>query len=297
MLAFPTHCGEDCQRGNKHTQDHNVAQMTASLQRNFFAPLRRQYSITIFEEDYDDLQKQRVRSQTRSRVDFFRLSFSPNALPEHIRRKFMTKVRRDVAPAHRNGNLSLPAMRGTYHGYTYRAMCRFFAGIIMRHEALQPYEYYLRLDGGDSRLTGTFSYDPFYIMIINQYKYGYYTIDTAAQNRRFDRVIKKWINRLPYWKSLLHPFWNTRTGRYNGRYYYNNFECVHLPTFRSSLHERLFRSADASGTFLLGDTPKTNLGDADFRSVSIAFLISPSELHQFQKFPYRHPASWDDGYA
>ena len=61
LLAFPTHCGEDCRRNNLHTQDHNVAGMVGQLDRFWFKPFKTQYPIHIFHEDYNETQQEAVQ--------------------------------------------------------------------------------------------------------------------------------------------------------------------------------------------------------------------------------------------
>tara|TARA_B100000787_G_scaffold141996_1_gene111210 strand:+ start:2372 stop:3997 length:1626 start_codon:yes stop_codon:yes gene_type:complete len=295
MLGFPTQCGQDCQRNNRHTQDYNVAKMVDQLQRFWFGPFKTQYPLTIFHEDYNETQMDAVRKWTRSPIVFSKIDLGPYALPVWLRLKF-EKIQAAVRGAHRGGNLWLPSMRGTYHGFGYRMMCRFFAGLIMWHEQLAKFTYYMRVDAGDSRLTKPFTSDPFVTMIRNKYLYGYQRIETAARNARFDHVISRWKKSgLGHTKKLLEPFVDTY-GRYNGRYYYNKFEIVHLPTFRMPLYRHLFNSTDMSGAFMLGDTPKSNLGDADFRSVSVAFMMSERDVHRFTHLNYAHPVSWDAPY-
>lgn len=291
ILAFPTHCGVDCQRGNKHTQDYNVAKTVDSLQRFWLSPFAVHYPLTIFHEDYNETQTREVARWTRSAVFFAKIDLSPHALPKYLR-KYFKAIMAAVKPAHRNGNMWLPSMRGSYHGFGYRMMCRFFAGLIMHHAALVEYTWYMRVDAGDSRLTGPFTSDPFVAMMQNKFRYGYQRIAIAARNARFDRVIANWTGSLPHTKKLLEPFLD-RHRKYNGHYYYNNFEVVHLPTFRSPRHQWLFNMTDRAGAFMLGDTPQTNLGDADFRSVSVAFLMAHKEVHRFSHLPYAHPVPWD----
>lgn len=292
MLAFQTHCGEDCQRGNKHTQDWNLWHMVRAINNFFFEPLNVAYPIVIFHEDYNETQRRVVSAQTNSSVTFWPVDLSPNAIPESLKPLF-NRVAEDVRPSHRDGNLSAPSMRGTFHGFGYRMMCRFFAGLIMWHAALANFDWYMRLDAGDSRLTGPLHFDPFVFMEEKRYKYGYHSISRARPSSRLDAVLRN-LSKLELKpnQQLLAPFLDKK-GHYNGRYYYNNFEIVHLPTFRSARYARLFEEVDRSGAFMLGDSPKGNLGDADFRSVAIAFILKPHEVHRLVSFPYRHPAPWN----
>ena len=115
ILAFQTHCGDDCRRGNQHTQDWNVAHMVRSLDHQLLVPKGLGHSVVIFEEDYNATQRRTVRAQTDNPVIFEDVDFSPRALPVFLR-GMLDRISADVRPTHRNGNLSSPSMRGTWHG-------------------------------------------------------------------------------------------------------------------------------------------------------------------------------------
>ena len=87
---------------------------------------------------------------------------------------------------------------------------------------------------------------------------------------------------------------------YNGKYYYNNFEVAHVPSFRhSTLHWAFFLECDRRYAFFIGPTKKNGAGDADFRSLAVPYLLKSqpqSQLHDFQEVGYMHPVSWDTGY-
>lgn len=297
ILSFPTHCGEDCSRGNHHTQDWNVEHMVGSLEKHFFQPQAR-YPVVIFHEDYTSDQERSVARRTHSPTIFSRVDLGPGALPEYLNLSAIAQV---VGPAHRNGNLSLPARRGTYHGFGYRMMCRFFGMLVMRTPLMLEFDWYMRVDGGDSRITGDLKIDPISVLLAGRARYGYLSIEVAARNSRLDKVLRRFREEHPEVQpdqALVKPFVDAH-GDYNGRYYYNNFEVLHLPTFRSTLAQSLFDAVDRSGAFMLGDTHRANLGDADFRSMTIPFLLNKSEVVRFRSkdIPYHHPMPWDAPYV
>lgn len=292
ILAFPTNCGIDCTRGNKHDQSWNVARMARSVDRNLLSPHGQRYPLVVYHEDYTRTQKKLVRKATRAYVAWFRIQFGIEALPSYYDRP---SVVRTVSSAHRSGNLSLPHMRGTFHGFGYRMMCRFYAGLIMWSPLMVEFDWYLRVDGGDSRFDAPLRFDPFVTMYRRGYKYGYYKIDQTSGNDLFDRAIDRLIRSNPEVvrdQALFEPFVD-KHGMYNGKYYYNNFEIVHLNTFRSEVHWDFFMQVDREQAFMFGNTRRQSLGDADFRSIALSFLLVEEQVHRFRHLPYRHPVSWD----
>lgn len=287
LLAFQTHCGEDCYRGNVHTQFWNVNNMVKSIIRNVFVKYK--YPIVIFEEDYDTFQKNKIKN-SYSNVVFKKVDFSPKSFPNYLN---IDKVRLQVETSHRNKNISAPSMRGTFHGFGYRMMCRFYAYFILKR--LEEYDWYMRVDAGDSRFTGKFKFDIFEFMEKNSYKYGYHAVSTAAPNKRLDKTLLqfKLFNNVSVDKKLEKPFF--KNGIYNGKYYYNNFEILHIPSFLNPVYKKLFYMVDKSGAFMIGNTYKKNLGDADFRSVAIPFILKSNQVVKLN-IPYKHPAPWNEIY-
>ena len=293
ILAFPVNCGIDCVRSNKHEQSWNVMHMLASMEKYFF--LRYRYPVVIYHEDYTNEQKQRVANATQSEVFWLKISLAqPSSLPRYYD---LAAVRNVTQASHRFGDLRLPSMRGAYHGFGYRMMCRFFGGLIFHSPLVREFEYYWRVDGGDSRLEGEVNYDLFAQMKHHDWRYGYRGIASSSPSPRLDATFAQLRAKLGLHPDprLLRPFVRT-SGAYNGQYYYNNFEVVHVPTFASKLHWQLFSAVDHSGAFMFGQQKKQSLGDADYRSVAVAYMLNASQVHDFSSVPYLHPVPWDKPY-
>jgi len=295
ILAFQATCGEDCTRGNKHDQSWNIANMAAALDEHFFSH-HGAYPLVVHHEDLTDAQQQRISDQVRSSaVVWQRVNFSVDAaLPKYYD---YAAVFRDVNLSHRGGNLSSPSMRGTFHGFGYRTMCRFYAALVMFSPLLLQVDWYLRVDGGDSRITSAWPKDVFAHLQARHYAYAYETISKAASSSRLDGALRSFNQANPHLKvdaALRLPFVNSR-GEYNGRYYYNNLEVVRLHVFRTRLHWRLFMAVEHSGAFMHGPTYKQNLGDADYRSMALPYLLNASQVFQMpaRMIPYSHPVPWD----
>jgi len=299
ILAFQANCGEDCTRGNKHDQSWNIANMAAALDEHFFSR-HGAYPLVIHHEDFTEAQRQRVDAQVRSSIVVWqRVNFRVEAaLPGYYDRE---AVVRDVSSSHRGGNLSSPSMRGTFHGFGYRTMCRFYAALVMFSPLLLQVDWYLRVDGGDSRLTSAWPQDVFSYLQARQYAYAYEEISTAYGSARLDGALRSFEEAHPKLKvdaALRRPFVDSR-GLYNGKYYYNNLEVVRLHAFRSRLSWSLFVAVDQSGAFMHGPTHKHSLGDADFRSMALPYFLDASQVLKMGKgmIPYRHPAPWDQPYS
>tara|TARA_X000001036_G_scaffold428332_1_gene457980 strand:+ start:941 stop:1750 length:810 start_codon:yes stop_codon:yes gene_type:complete len=268
--------------------------MLASIDRFWYTPLKVRYPIAIFHEDYNSSDRRRAKEQIAAPVAFHRVDFSPNALPSFYN---ISRIRSDVAASHRNGDLTQPSRRGTYHGFGYRMMCRFYAGQIFNTAALRRADYMLRLDAGDARLTGVFPYDPIRLMRRRRLMYAYLSIAQSYRSSRLDRALAAY--RREYNPNIDHTLGRQffdASGSYNGRYYYNNFEIVALAAFRGKQHERLFDAVERSGAFMTGDTPKQSLGDADFRSAVMPYMLTADKVMRM-RLPYVHPVDWDASYA
>ena len=298
ILAFQANCGEDCTRGNKHDQSWNVANMAAALDEYFFSR-HGAYPLVIHHEDLTDEQRQRINVQTRSSaVVWQRVNFNfEAALPQYYD---SAAVIADVNSSHRGGNLSSPSMRGTFHGFGYRTMCRFYSALVMFSPLLLQVDWYLRVDGGDSRINRAWPQDVFAYLQAKQYAYAYEGIAKAAENPRLDMALRRYEQAHPKVKvdaALRKPFVDAH-GRYNGRYYYNNLEVVRLHAFRSRAHWSLFMAVEHSGAFMHGATHKQNLGDADFRSMALPYVLEARQVFKMPEsmIPYQHPAPWDQPY-
>ncbi|KAK4963582.1 O-glycoside alpha-1,2-mannosyltransferase 4 [Elasticomyces elasticus] len=70
---------------------------------------------------------------------------------------------------------------------------------------------------------------------------------------------------------------------YNMCHYWSNFEIARLSFFRSQEYEDFFNMMDRSGGFWT-----ERWGDAPIHSLAAGALLSPSDIHYFRDFGYRH---------
>ncbi|GMH89751.1 hypothetical protein TL16_g11551 [Triparma laevis f. inornata] len=309
MLAFPTWCGDPCVRGNKHEQSWNVMHNMAALNKQMWSSpnIDFHYPVVIYHEDYTDAQKRAVESASpNTKVFWFQITFGAAALPDYISRE---DIDREVSPNHEpsaenpKGNIEVPHSRGKFHGFGYRCMCRFFGGLIFHSPLVREFDYYWRLDGGDSRLRWAEPvYDIFKDLKTKNLLYGFPRIMRTQPSPLFDQALAKFEPKAEGASELMSRFFSPPqpppTGKYNGYYYYNNFEVVHVPTFQSKHHWEIFAACDRIGAFFFGPAKNNGLGDADFRSGVLGYLeeMSPQKIHEYNDIGYNHPISWNDDY-
>jgi len=207
-------------------------------------------------------------------------------------------------------------------------MCRFFAGIIFHAPVMREFDFYLRIDGGDSRLTSLAPTDLFAMFQQRQLAYGYLAVQ--ADRGWIDVGLGSLVSAfaaLPgvnFDEQLVAPFVAGGGAQlpllYNGSYYYNNFEMVDMRPFRARRLWSFFRFVDRSHAFLcgggLGPGPHEEvssrhsragapppwrcrfshnaIGDADFRSLAVALILQPKNVHRLstKEAGYYHPLPW-----
>ena len=170
----------ECNQGKGCSQSESVALLAASLEKNLFQ--RTPYPFIIFHEDWEDSDFDAVvRAAPSTLVVWHKINMVEPGLPEYVdvhpvsgatgRRAAVVEAFKAV---HMKGDLSLGSKDGKgFHGFGYRMMCRFFSGLVHHAPLLREVDYYMRLDGGDSRLD-TVTQDPFAVMRTKGARYGYY---------------------------------------------------------------------------------------------------------------------------
>lgn len=208
---------------------------------------------------------------------------------------------------------------------SYHHMCRFYSGKFYQHEVLLKYDWYWRLEP-EIKYFCDITYDPFIHMIRNKKTYGF-TIAVkelretvpnifryASAYKRMNNFTSKglWemfvekpeeedkaepkmetkpnffpqemMNSDPGENGLpkIHPE-NMEGESYNMCHFWSNFEIANLNWFRSQEYNDFFELMDRSGGFW-----NERWGDAPIHSLAAGILLSPSDLHYFRDFGYRH---------
>ncbi|ADJ41761.1 ADL265W-Ap [Eremothecium gossypii ATCC 10895] len=170
----------------------------------------------------------------------------------------------------------------------YRFMCRYESGLFYRHELLQPYDYYWRVEP-EVRFFCDVDYDVFRFMRDNNKKYGFTisiheypaTIETLWEETR------KFMEKHP---EHVHPnnmmdFISDDNGlSYNMCHFWSNFEIGSLEFLRSKAYSDYFDSLDQAGGFFY-----ERWGDAPVHSIAAALFLDRNEIHHFNDIGYFHP--------
>jgi len=345
ILAFPLTCPEGCQHSSSRNPAHScnasvpLRRTLKSLNRALFSRRSRvlqegfvPYPIVVFHTDWPREVREWVASASRSTVLWQQINFDEETLPYGAGQYGGSKEQRDAVleflrPYHPHGiRYTSPG----YHGYGYRLMCRFFAGLIMHAPPLSLFDYYWRMDNGDSLVT-KIRQDPFAVLQQANGSIGvhkHFTSDVGWQGvvqklvKGFDagsatRKTKAATLRLFHERDV-----NSFTGSAAPLLFYNNFEILDMRRYRTSAHWHLFLAAEKAKMFLCpsaGESSSCTLkqkqcspvtggtnwahrchgwGDANFRTLATTLRdVSPHGPHadvvpMHLALSYQHPVPW-----
>jgi hypothetical protein len=139
-------------------------------------------------------------------------------------------------------------------------MCRFFAGLVMHAPPLSLFDYYWRLDNGDSQV-GRIREDPFRALAAARGSLGVHRLPGAGGSQF--RSERSWHGATrglvrdfgaaegrPLSKLFHESHVKSFLGRPDPLLYYNNFEILDMRRFRGPTHWRLFLAAERKQMFL-----------------------------------------------
>ncbi|KAG0302118.1 alpha 1,2-mannosyltransferase 2.4.1 [Dissophora globulifera] len=170
---------------------------------------------------------------------------------------------------------------------SYRHMCRYESGFIFRHELVQEFDYYWRVEPGVT-FSCELDFDPFMVMKTKKYKYGFTialpefvgTIPTLWENvRRYMQLHPEHISK----RNSLEWISYDKGETYNNCHFWSNFEIVDLNFFRSKAYMDFFSLLDEAGGFFY-----ERWGDAPVHSIAAALMLDRKEIHFFNEIGYRH---------
>ncbi|CAH00076.1 mannosyltransferase KTR3 [Kluyveromyces lactis] len=171
---------------------------------------------------------------------------------------------------------------------SYRHMCRYESGFFWRHELLDEYEWYWRVEP-DIKLFCDIHYDVFKLMKQNNKKYGFIlsvseyekTIPTLWETTK--NFMKEYPQHVK--ENNLMKFISNDGGKtYNMCHFWSNFEIASLELWRSPAYREYFDYLDRSGGFFY-----ERWGDAPIHSIAAALFLEPEEFHFFDGIGYYHP--------
>ncbi|KPV72346.1 glycosyltransferase family 15 protein [Rhodotorula graminis WP1] len=171
----------------------------------------------------------------------------------------------------------------------YHHMCRWYAGLWVRHDLLDDYDWFWRLEPG-VRFFCTVTYDPFRLLALHNKVYGF--VMTVVENLNtvpsLFSAVKRYLERRglepegALWRFL------TRRGedgdeQFSGCHFWTNMEIGDLRFFRSEAYQDFFRALDDDGGFYT-----ERWGDAPVRALALGALASIDQVHYFEDLGYQH---------
>ncbi|KAG2137867.1 glycosyltransferase family 15 protein [Suillus bovinus] len=221
--------------------------------------------------------KDHIRALTNSTVEFGLIPPDHWHQPSWIDEDQASKSRDDMV----RGNV-------IYGGsVSYRNMCRFNSGFFYRHELLQQYRYYWRVEP-DIKLFCDVDYDPFLVMQDHNKVYGFtisiYEIQATVPT--LWNVVKSFINANPDFVTPGNAmeFLSDDGGEsYNMCHFWSNFEIADLDFWRGEAYSKFFEYLDEQGGFYY-----ERWGDAPVHSIGAALFAKKEQIHFFNDIGYEH---------
>ncbi|KAK3683116.1 O-glycoside alpha-1,2-mannosyltransferase 4 [Vermiconidia calcicola] len=308
-----------------------VVESIKSVERHFNRWFHYPY-VFLNDGDFNSTFKETVMNYTSSTVEFGTIGSEHWGYPDW--------TDKNVAKEGINKQGDAAIMYGGMESYHH--MCRFYSGFFYKHELLQKYEWYWRVEP-EIKYFCDITYDPFIHMANTNKTYGF-TIavkelkETVPNIFRYASAYKRTHNLTSQglWEMFVEPkegynqdgsakkgtippselpkddpkyanektkplpeeILNTEPGKgtlpeidpeamegevYNMCHFWSNFEIARLDFFRSQEYEDFFNMMDRSGGFWM-----ERWGDAPIHSLAAGALLSPSEIHYFRDFGYRH---------
>lgn len=233
--------------------------------------------VLLNEEPFTEEFKERVRVLTDAPVHFGQIPAEHWYQPEWIDEEQATANR-----------LRMMAQGIIYAGSVpYRNMCRFNSGFFFRHELLQPYRYYWRVEP-EVKFFCDVTYDPFKFMEANNKVYGFTIslVEWEATIPTLWSTVKEFIVNNPEYVSpdnSIGYLSGDHGESYNLCHYWSNFEIADMDFWRGEAYQKFFEFLDSKGGFYY-----ERWGDAPVHSIAVSLFARKDQVHFFGDIGYRH---------
>jgi len=241
-----------------------------------------------FTEDF----KKRVSLVTYSKVEFGLIPHDHWYQPDWIDEDKASKARKEMEENNviYGGSLS------------YRNMCRFNSGFFYRHELMEKYRFYWRVEP-DVKYFCNIDYDPFVFMEEHNKTYSFTLtmLEYMQTIPTFWDTMTDFIKKNPQYvaEDNAMDFLSNDGGRsYSLCHFWSNFEIADMNLWRGEAYTKYFEHLEASGGFYY-----ERWGDAVVHSVAAGLFQSKNQIHFFKDIGYQHDffahcpegGAWTDG--
>ncbi|KIM22433.1 glycosyltransferase family 15 protein [Serendipita vermifera MAFF 305830] len=169
----------------------------------------------------------------------------------------------------------------------YKNMCRFNSGYFFRHELVQKYRYYWRVEPSVNFFCDL-NFDPFTYMREHDKTYSF-----TISLKEFENTIptlwnttKEFMAEYPELiarDNAMAFLSNDGGDTYNLCHFWSNFEIADMEFWRSETYMKWFNFLDMKGGFYY-----ERWGDAPVHSIAAALLLPRSRIHFFNEIGYKH---------
>ncbi|KAJ2061357.1 hypothetical protein GGI17_003123 [Coemansia sp. S146] len=232
-------------------------------------------------EPFSDEFKEKITSVVTGECQFGLIPHEHWSYPDYINQTKAAEVREDMK------------RRKIIYGdnESYRHMCRYESGFFFRHQLMDQYKWYWRVEPG-VKFGCEIDDDPFVFMEKNNKKYGF----TISIKEYVQTIPTLWNTTLDFMKknkdmipaSNLMEFVTGKDGGYNLCHFWSNFEIGSLDFLRSKEYLAYFDYLDHAGGFFY-----ERWGDAPVHSLAVAMLLNKSQVHWFEDIGYYHGPLWN----
>ncbi|EJD06044.1 glycosyltransferase family 15 protein [Fomitiporia mediterranea MF3/22] len=233
--------------------------------------------VFLNEEPFDDEFKKRTREITDAEIHYGQIPsehwYQPDWIDDEKARQARERMQKDNVIY----GGSLP----------YRNMCRFNSGFFYRHELLQNYRYYWRVEP-NVQFFCDLHYDPFLIMEDEKKVYGF-TVSLYEYPKTIPTLwdeVKNFLNENPGLMpedNAMNFISDDGGETFNKCHFWSNFEIGDLDFWRSEAYTKFFDYLDQKGGFYY-----ERWGDAPVHSIGAALFASKDQIHFFNDIGYRH---------
>lgn len=233
--------------------------------------------VFLNDQPFDDTFKKVTTALVSGKTHYGVIPEEQWGFPEWIDQEKAKKVRESMAE------------RKIIYGdsISYRHMCRYESGFFFRHELLQQFEYYWRVEPS-IELYCDIGFDPFRLMKDQKKKYGF----VVSLYEYYETIPTLWDSVLKFIEN--HPehisednsmgFVSDDGGKtYNKCHFWSNFEIGSLDWLRSQAYIDYFTALDQDGGFFY-----ERWGDAPVHSIAAALMLKKEEIHFFNEIGYYH---------
>lgn len=170
---------------------------------------------------------------------------------------------------------------------SYRNMCRFNSGFFFKHELLQKYRWYWRVEP-NVHFHCNIDYDPFLYMEEHDKIYGF-TIALYEYQKTIPTLwghIRDFMAKHPQYMASdqAMSFMSNDNGEsYNLCHFWSNFEIADLDFWRGDAYTAFFEYLDSQGGFYY-----ERWGDAPVHSIAAVLFLPKNRIHFFENIGYEH---------